>query len=113
MSVQQMKNNYLKLVVDSLKITIGTLQVSLLKSADKLDNLTPETAELKSMAVSLAFEFNPIHQYLEQLKITGSVPKALIFIDSDGKTVDLLSGKAISGQEAINQVLDNVKTKSL
>lgn len=109
MSFQQIKNNYLKMVIDSLKTAIMSLQISLLKSADKIDNLSPETAELKAMAFSLAFEINPIHQYLEQLKTNGPTPKALIFIDSDGKTVDLLSGKTLSGQDAIDQILDSAK----
>lgn len=108
MELQQVKDTYLNMVIDSLRFAIGTLQVSLLKSADQLDNLSPETAELKALAVSLARDINPASLFLEQLKI-GLTPKALIFIDDQGIAHDLITGKPLSGQQCINQILDNVK----
>jgi len=108
MELRQLRKDSLTLVINSLRIAIGTLQMSLLKSADELDDLSPATAELKQLAVDMSLNVNPLHPYLEIIK-TGSTPKAVIFLDEQGIARDLVTGKTLSGQQCIDLILDNIK----
>lgn len=108
MQLVEFATTYRNTSIDSLRFTILTLQRSLMQAADKLDNLSPESAEIKQMAVAIAREINPASLFLEQIR-TGKTAKSLILIDTDGNACDLLTGYSLSGQEAIDNILDNVK----
>lgn len=108
MQIDQLTTIHRNLCIDSLILAIGALQRSLLHTADKMDKLSLESAEIKRMAVLIANEVNPATLFLEQIR-TGKTPKSLIFIDTDGKACNLLTGYSLSGQEAIDNILDNVK----
>ena len=108
MQLVELTTTHRNMCIDSLRFTILTFQRSLLQAADKMDNMSLESAEIKQMAVATAREINPASLFLEQLR-SGKTAKSLILIDTDGNACDLLTGYSLSGQEAIDNILDNVK----
>lgn len=109
MQLDELTTTHRNMCIDSLILAIGALQRSLMQAADKSDNLSLESSEIKRMAVLIAHEINPASLFLEQIR-TGKTAKSLILIDTDGKACDLCSGYSLSGQEAIDLILDNIKT---
>lgn len=109
MKIEVIVQNYRNMVVDNIRLSLISLQSQLIKSSKKLEYIGPSTAVIKEMAVGLSDSIGPVERLLEQIK-TGNTTKALILIDSEGKAIDLLSGEALTNQEALSQILENAKT---